>query len=64
MITLYIAACIDASFAYFICVVSQYNDALKEPEEEMMMEDDKKSEKSKKSGMMMDGEMMADAEMM
>merc|ERR1712151_1463108 len=63
VITLYIAACIDASFAYFICVVSQYNDALKEPEEEMMMEDDKKSGMSKKSGMMMDGEMMADAEM-
>ena len=33
-------ACIDAAFAYFICVVSQYNDALKEPEEEMMMEED------------------------
>ena len=68
VITLYIACCIDALFAYFICVVSQYSDALKEPEEPMMMEEDKMSSKSKKSGskkgdMMMDGEMMADAEM-
>merc|ERR1711988_84507 len=47
VITLYIACCIDALFAYFICVVNQYCDALKEPEEEDMM-------------MMMDEEMMMD----
>merc|ERR1711937_383819 len=51
VVTLYVACCIDALFAYYICVVSQYIDALKEPEEDMMMmDDDKKSEKSKKSG--------------
>merc|ERR1711998_282726 len=32
VITLYIACCIDALFAYFLCVVSQYIDALKEEE--------------------------------
>jgi len=43
VITLYIACCIDALFAYFICVVSQYIDALKDPEEEdMMMMDEEK----------------------
>merc|ERR1719409_1851145 len=40
VITLYIACCIDALFAYFLCVVSQYIDAMKEeeaaPEEEEM----------------------------
>merc|ERR1712046_58358 len=61
VITLYVACCIDALFAYFICVVSQYQDAMKEPEEPMM-EDDKKSSGSKKSGSKKD-EMM-DAEMM
>merc|ERR1719230_729470 len=37
VITLYIACCIDALFAYFICVVNQYCDALKPPEKEEMM---------------------------
>merc|ERR1719160_753466 len=65
VITLYVACCIDALFAYFICVVNQYQDAMKEPEEEMMMEDDKKSAGSKKSGskkgdMMMEEMMMED----
>jgi len=40
VVTLYIACCIDALFAYFLCVVSQYIDAMKEeeaaPEEEEM----------------------------
>merc|ERR1711934_676179 len=48
VITLYVACCIDALFAYFICVVSQYQDAMKDPEEEdvmMMMDEEKKSEK-------------------
>lgn len=41
VITLYIACCICALFAYFICVVNQYVDALKKPEEPMeeMMEE-------------------------
>merc|ERR1712238_256964 len=44
VVTLYIASCICALFAYFICVINQYVDALKEPEEEMMMmmEEEKK----------------------
>merc|ERR1719324_1606257 len=37
VITLYIACCIDALFAYFICVVNQYCDALKPPEKEEKM---------------------------
>ena len=37
VVTLYIACCIDALFAYFICVVNQYCDALKPPEKEEMM---------------------------
>merc|ERR1719313_3283882 len=38
VVTLYIAACICALFAYFICVVNQYVNALKPPEEPMMEE--------------------------
>merc|ERR1711934_43220 len=48
VVTLYIACCIDALFAYFICVVSQYIDAMKDPEEEdmmMMMDEEKMDEK-------------------
>lgn len=39
VVTLYIACCICALFAYFICVINQYVDALKEeePKEDMMM---------------------------
>merc|ERR1712072_585626 len=48
VITLYVACCIDALFAYFICVVSQYNKAMGD-EEEKKEDDDKKSEGSKKS---------------
>lgn len=43
VITLYVACCICALFAYFICVINQYVDALKTPEEpmeEMMMDKD------------------------
>jgi len=40
VVTLYIACCIDALFAYFICVVNQYIDALAPPKEEEMMMDD------------------------
>lgn len=47
VITLYIACCVCALFAYFICVINQYVDALKSPEEEMM-------EEEKKDDMMMD----------
>jgi len=59
VITLYIACCIDALFAYFICVVNQYITALAPPEEDKMGDDgkkdeenadDKKSQKSNKSG--------------
>jgi hypothetical protein len=53
VITLYVACCIDALFAYFICVVTQYIDAMKEPEEEMMMEE------KKEEMMMMDDKMDA-----
>lgn len=48
VVTLYIACCIDALFAYFICVVSQYIDAMKKPEEAdmmMMMDEEKMDEK-------------------
>jgi len=55
VVTLYIACCICALFAYFICVVNQYVDALKTPEEpmeemmmdEMMMEEEKKDDEKK-----------------
>jgi hypothetical protein len=47
VITLYVACCICALFAYFICVINQYVDALKTPEEPMeeMMMDDKMDDK-------------------
>lgn len=38
--SLYIAAVIDALFAYFICVIANYCNALKEPEEPKMTEPD------------------------
>merc|ERR1711975_113767 len=47
VVTLYIACCICALFAYFICVINQYVKALaeEEPKEEMMMmEEEKKPE--------------------
>merc|ERR1712167_337430 len=51
VITLYVACCIDALFAYFLCVVGQYIDAMKEPEEEKMeenlMEDDENKDEKK-----------------
>jgi len=58
VVTLYIACCICALFAYFICVVNQYVDALKTPEEpmeemmmdEMMMEEEKKEEEKPEEG--------------
>merc|ERR1711998_195001 len=73
VVTLYVASCICALFAYFICVINQYVDALKTPEEtmeeEMMMEEEKKDDmmmEEKIDDMMMDGEMademMADGE--
>ena len=56
--TLFIAFIIDALFAYFICVVDEYQTAMKEEEEEKM---DDKMEDKKMDDMMMDGEMMGDA---
>merc|ERR1711998_197331 len=53
VITLYIACCIDALFAYFLCVIAQYIDAMKEEEEPMMMEEDMMM---KEEPMMMDME--------
>jgi len=52
VITLYVACCIDALFAYFLCVVGSYIKALnkeEEPEEEKKEEkaDDKKDEEKK-----------------
>merc|ERR1712023_306069 len=65
VIILYIACCIDALFAYFLCVVEQYITAMKEeePEKEMMMEEkagDKMMEEPKMEDMMMaeEGAMM------
>merc|ERR1712147_377279 len=71
VITLYIACCIDALFAYFICVVNQYITALAPPEEEENKgdEENKKDEKaddkasskgSKKGSAKGDGEAAAD----
>lgn len=54
VVTLYIACCIDALFAYFICVVSQYIDAMKEPEEGMMAMDEEKPMEDKMDAMMDD----------
>ena len=39
VITLYVACCIDALFAYFLCVVGQYIEALYDPTEDGKMED-------------------------
>lgn len=59
VVTLYVACCIDALFAYFICVVNQYINALAPPEEEEEKKgddeenkgkDEKADEKSNKSG--------------
>ena len=58
VITLYIACCIDALFAYFLCVVGQYIEAMKEPEEE-----EKKEEAADDKKDMMEGDMMAEGEM-
>merc|ERR1711990_323013 len=48
VITLYIACCIDALFAYFLCVVGNYIEALdpETPEEDKKDEEEKKSEKA------------------
>merc|ERR1719327_1856414 len=57
VVTLYIACCICALFAYFICVVNQYVDALKTPEEpmeEMMMDEMMMEEEKKDDEMMME----------
>jgi len=62
VVTLYIACCIDALFAYFICVVSQYIDAMKEPEEEMMAMDEEKPAMEDKMDAMMDDKMDPPAE--
>merc|ERR1712159_892757 len=40
VVTLYIACCIDALFAYFLCVIGQYIEALKPEEEEEKPKDD------------------------
>ena len=70
VVTLYVACCIDALFAYFICVVNQYITALAPPEEEEKGdEENKKDEKaddkasskgSKKGSAKGDGEAAAD----
>lgn len=55
VITLYIACCIDALFAYFLCVVGQYIEALNTKEEKMedmmvdMMADEEKKAPSEKA---------------
>lgn len=56
VITLYIACCIDALFAYFLCVVGQYITAKNEPaeEEEKKMEEEMKKEEADEKPAMMD----------
>ena len=52
VITLYVACCIDALFAYFICIVSSYQNAMDEPKEEEMekaMSEKAKSEKKEEA---------------
>lgn len=68
VVTLYIACCICALFAYFICVINQYCDAKKElPKEEEKMEEmmmEKPMEEmmmDKMDDMMMEPEMMEEA---
>merc|ERR1719329_648872 len=59
VITLYVACCIDALFAYFICIVTSYQKAMDEPkEEEKMMSEKAMSEKAKSEKM---EEMMEEA---
>lgn len=67
VVTLYIACCICALFAYFICVVNQYVDALKTPEEsmeemmdDMMMEEEKKDDEKKEDDKPMEEEKPAE----
>jgi NADH:ubiquinone oxidoreductase subunit 4 (subunit M) len=57
VITLYVACCVDALFAYFLCVVGQYITALNPPEEEnmMMMMEEAADDKSNKSKAKSDG---------
>ena len=58
VITLYVACCIDALFAYFICIVSSYQKAMEEPkEEEMEKAMSEKAMSEKKMEEMMEGEM-------
>merc|ERR1711868_210940 len=52
VVTLYIACCIDALFAYFLCVVGQYITAMKEEEPAMEEKADEKKD--------MMGDMMGD----
>ena len=60
VITLYVACCIDALFAYFICIVTSYQKAMDEPkEEEMEKAMSEKAMSEKKDGEM--GEMMEEA---
>ena len=62
VITLYVACCIDALFAYFICIVSSYQKAMEEPKEEEKMSEKAMSEKAKSEKMDdMMGEMMEEA---
>merc|ERR1719329_1108008 len=60
VITLYVACCIDALFAYFICIVTSYQKAMDEPkeEEQKMMSEKAMSEKAKSEKM---EEMMEEA---
>jgi hypothetical protein len=59
VITLYVACCIDALFAYFICIVTSYQKAMEEPKEEDVkaMSEKAMSEKAKSEKM---DEMMAE----
>jgi len=50
VITLYVACCIDALFAYFICVVNQYINALAPPEEPKEEKKEEKADDAKSSG--------------
>ena len=57
VITLYVACCIDALFAYFICIVSSYQKAMEEPKEEEMEKAMSEKAKSEKKEEAAEGEM-------
>jgi ribosomal protein L12E/L44/L45/RPP1/RPP2 len=59
---MFLAAAIDATYAYFLCVCHTYKTRLNKPDEEEKKEEEKKEEEKKeeeKKDDMMEPEMMA-----